>query len=93
MPPKRAVVGIITLNEAELMCRMIEAATGEPRPSDMTAMQAVTQMIDGPTREMFLPATRAALLYLLEQTEAAVVVTTDRANRQAVIGDEVFPLH
>ena len=52
--------------EAELLCRMIEAATGEPRPEGMTAIEAITWMTDTETYGFFTRAARAALLYIAE---------------------------
>jgi hypothetical protein len=47
--------------EAELVCRMVEATTGEPRPYGMTATESVHRMLDDSSREFFLKAARVAL--------------------------------
>jgi hypothetical protein len=81
------VGAVPTLDQVELMCRMIEAATGEDRPRDMTAMDAVQR-----TRQFFERAAQAVTLYVMERTEA-VVVTTNRTKRKVVMAGETFALH
>lgn len=53
MSTKKAVGAVPTLDQAEMMCRMVEAATGEERPKDMSAMYAVQRMLDAQTRQFF----------------------------------------
>jgi hypothetical protein len=82
MSIKRAVGAVPTLDQDEMMCRMIEAATGEDRPRDMSAMYAIQRMLDEQTRQFFERAAQAVTLYLMERTEAVVVT-----------GGETFALH
>jgi hypothetical protein len=52
--------------EAELLCRMVEAATGEPRPEGMPATDAVQRMLDAETRGFFTRVLCAVMHYISE---------------------------
>ncbi|MDA9466551.1 hypothetical protein XH87_18555 [Bradyrhizobium sp. CCBAU 53415] len=61
-----AKIPSIPIDEAELVVRMLEAATGVKRPKGKThkeAIHTVTPLI----REQVLRMSRAAMLYFLEQ--------------------------
>ncbi|MCG2668748.1 hypothetical protein ACFPFP_17495 [Bradyrhizobium sp. GCM10023182] len=60
----------IPIDEAELVVRMLEAATGVKRPKGKThkeAIDTVTPVI----REQILRMSRAAMLYFVEQVECS----------------------
>jgi hypothetical protein len=62
---------LLKLDEYELMCRIIEAITGEQRPSGRSPSDLLENMIDDDTREVGTKITRAATLYFLEVLSVA----------------------
>ena len=50
----------------ELQCRLVEAMTGEPRPSHMTAKEAVERFMTPETRETSDELARVTALYFVE---------------------------
>lgn len=64
----------LQLSEYELMCRLIEAWTGEKRPLDKTPQQVLETMIDHETRHIFSRLTNIAMLYFVEQLGAGCAI-------------------
>jgi hypothetical protein len=57
----------LSVPEAELMCRMIEAVTGRPRPKNMSAKEAIGFMVPPETRANCIKLADAAMLYFVER--------------------------
>ncbi|MET4798054.1 hypothetical protein ABIA96_000611 [Bradyrhizobium sp. LB11.1] len=53
---------VLTLDEAELCVRMLEAATGEARPAAWTAQEALAT-VQSDLREQIIACARAATLF------------------------------
>jgi hypothetical protein len=68
---KAKAVHTLSLDEHELMCRLIEASTGEKRPKGRTPKDLLQHMIDAETREFYSQLTRTAMLYVIERLGAA----------------------
>jgi hypothetical protein len=89
-PPK---VGTLKLSEAELMCRMVEAVTGEKRPERTTTKQAIEALPDKDMQGDFTRAARAAILQVMEQIEATAVTTVDKGRDRAVVSGGTVAIH
>lgn len=65
MSRRNIVDSVITLNEEELCVRVLEAATGETRPSTWTAEEALST-VEPEIKDQIIATARAALLYFTE---------------------------
>jgi hypothetical protein len=62
----------LRLDQAEIICRMIEAFAQTPRPEGVTAEQAVA-LLPASERACWLRASEAAYAYVNEQMELAML--------------------
>lgn len=62
----------VTINEAELCVRMLEAATGETRPVLWTAEDAL-ETVEPELKDQIIASARAAILYFTEQAGAVEI--------------------
>lgn len=64
--------GFMQVSEHELACRLIEAASGEPRQEGLSA-EEIVYSLDEEHRAQLMRATRAAILYITQYVSIELV--------------------